>query len=204
MLAFLIIAGLIGWIFIGLRSIVWMINTIAKIHGYCGEEPEVRFTDFFKIRCREDFVFFLGLSVVAIFWFIPAIIIIVARKIYEKTKDNGVRYTGVLSRYKAPETEWVTHWNLLEDGKIGFDARVPIEAGDHLKVFTEDGLVLFDDIINPDYRAGWTELLSGYGAPRALGRSVCWTQRGWEPDDWAKLFFRADDKRLRAELIKKA
>jgi len=84
MTALFIIGGIIGWILIGLRSIAWMINTTAKIHGYRGEEPEIRFADFFKIRCGEDFIFFLGFSVVAVFW--PIILMFVVEAWREHTR----------------------------------------------------------------------------------------------------------------------
>jgi hypothetical protein len=94
-------------------------------------------------------------------------------------------------------------WMMEKDGLSGYEALEMIEEGDHLKVFADDDSILFDGIIDPDHEIGWAEypLNPGYGQPCALGYWIHWTQRGWQPDDWAKLFIRKSP--LRAEVIKK-
>ena len=63
-----------------------------------------------------------------------------------------------------------------------YDRQTVIQKGDHLKVFSKDKKVLFDDVITFD---PWL------GAPR-----------GWKRDKWIKLFSRGEGKELMAELKK--
>lgn len=96
-----------------------------------------------------------------------------------------------------------------------------ISNGMHLKVFNHDNSIAFDGVIDQDKEAGWThypyylqeiaktrkitqedlDLLktNGFGQPSALGYWIHWTQRGWNPDDWARLFLA--DPPLRVEII---
>lgn len=117
-------------------------------------------------------------------------------------------------------------WKLFQDGKTGYECLVNIDEGDHLKIFGEDNNILFDGIIEQDWNAGWYPYFHikkkmdedptynppkdyAHGQPSALGHWIHWTQRGWEPDEWAKLFFHQyligneGKKPLRAELTKK-
>lgn len=82
---------------------------------------------------------------------------------------------------------------------------------DHLKIYKSDGTVAFDGIIDQDHKAGWTEFPRnpGHGQPSALGYWIHWTQKDWNPDDWAALFFnyniqtgKRSEGYLRAELTK--
>jgi hypothetical protein len=120
-------------------------------------------------------------------------------------------YLGILAPSFETGDEG-TCWILSEDGKSGYDAEVNLDNGDHLKIFNSDGTVAFDGVIDQDHEAGWTEYPrnSGHGQPSALGIWILWTQKGWNPDDWAALFFNYDIKNqkrsegyLRAELTKK-
>ncbi|MDP3963246.1 MAG: hypothetical protein Q8Q39_01990 [bacterium] len=103
-------------------------------------------------------------------------------------------------------------WALLEDEKPGLDGLHVIEEGDRLKVYGENDEILFDDEIICDYHIGWTEYPQnpGHGQPSALGKWIHWTQKGWQADDWAKLFFypylegNEGKQALRAELITRA
>lgn len=115
------------------------------------------------------------------------------------------KYLGVLDGWFETGTEGIV-WALLEDGKTGYAALQPLRRGDHLKVFDEDGTVLFDDLINPDPIVGLTvsPLNPEWKQPSVFGIWIHWTQRGWLPEDWARLFLRElfKQKPLRAELIK--
>ena len=97
-------------------------------------------------------------------------------------------------------------WALEEDGKTGYDAICLIDEGDLLKIFDENGQVLFDCKIDPDYQIGYQSYPKNptLGQPTALGLWIHWTQKGWQPDDWAALFLREElgKKPFRAELIK--
>jgi hypothetical protein len=115
----------------------------------------------------------------------------------------------------------------LAYGTIAF-----VDSGDYLRVTASDGTMVFDDTIRPDWYRGWTPRPSqwhwigkllvrirrftpgllwhrlarkGYfiGQPTALGYWIHWTQQGWEPEAWARLFIRMKgEESYRAELIK--
>ena len=122
------------------------------------------------------------------------------------------KYTGWADGFAEMGSEGV-HW-ALDTGK-GVKAKdfglIFIEPGDHLKIFGEDGSVVFDGEIVPDYNVGWRRFPKNrkYGQQQALGSWVHWIQKDWKPNDWAALFIGHALKkpirrrRLRAELIKK-
>ncbi len=121
-----------------------------------------------------------------------------------RKEDQSQVRKGVLDPYFETGTEGIV-WSLCEDGKEGYDGLNILEKGDQLKVYGEKGNILFDGVIDPDWKAGWKEYPKnpGHGQPCALGYWIHWTQRGWEPDLWARLFIRRkDEKPLRAELTK--
>ena len=108
-------------------------------------------------------------------------------------KKRIVVYHGELEAYFETGTEGVM-WSLVEDGKTGYDALVIIEPGDRLTVYGEDGRTpLFDGIVRPDHEIGYRPHFegAGHGQPCALGLWIHWTQKGWQPDDWARLFARS-------------
>lgn len=115
------------------------------------------------------------------------------------------KFFGVLAGYFETGTEGQI-WILQEPGKEGYDGMKFIELGDHLKIFGENGEVLFDGKIIPDFTIGWTKypLDPKYGQPSALGFWIHWTQKGFTADDWARFFLREELglTPLHAELIK--
>ncbi len=142
------------------------------------------------------------------------------------------RYTGVLFDFfetGCEGTVWVLDVDTDQCGSdLMYDALAIIEEGDHLKVESSEGAILFDGIIHEDHyesfhphpyqwskigkivAALWRSLplwarkiVYKYewvsGQPVACGRWIHWTQRGWSAEDWALMFFQ---EQYRAELIK--
>jgi hypothetical protein len=108
---------------------------------------------------------------------------------------------GVLDGYFETGTEGVL-WAVVENGKAGYDALHILEDGDRLVV--RDGRKAeFEGIIKLDRKVGWAEYPKnpGHGQQQALGMWVHGIQSGFEPDDWAGLFFRK--RPLRATLTKR-
>ena len=120
------------------------------------------------------------------------------------------KIVGVLEPYFETGCEGII-WSVIEDGKRGYEGLHTIKEGDHLVIYGENSEILFEGDINCDYQIGWTEypLNLGHGQPSALGCWIHWTQRDWQPDDWAKLFFHPyleennGKAALRAELTKR-
>lgn len=102
---------------------------------------------------------------------------------------RGKRYEGHLDWWCETGSEG-TVWIFYEKGKTGWDGVHFLKAGDHLTIYAKNRKVIFSDVIKPDRKAGWAEypLNPGHGQPAALGLWIHWTQSGWKPDDWAKLF----------------
>lgn len=142
------------------------------------------------------------------------------------------RYTGRLQDFFETGCEgaiWVLEVDADQHGPdLMYDALTTIDEGDHLKVESPLGAILFDGIIHKDHyesfhpypyqwsRIGkivaalWHRLPSwarkiAYarewvnGQPVACGRWIHWTQVGWRAEDWASMFFQ---EQYRAELIK--
>ena len=107
-------------------------------------------------------------------------------------------------------TEWFAEtgsegvcWAVHENGKIGYDGLNFLDEGDYLTIWNENGSIVFRGKIQPNYRIGYQPypMNPKLGQPCALGFWIHWTQKDWQPDDWARLFIR--DVPLRAELIKR-
>ena len=114
---------------------------------------------------------------------------------------------GCLDIFLETGTEGAV-WILDPDEKGPDDDRrymQVLEKGDRLKAFNEDGTIAFEGVINPNRRLGWTEYPRnpGHGQPSALGLWIHWTQSGWQPDPWARLFIpHKGHPRLKAILTK--
>jgi hypothetical protein len=124
-----------------------------------------------------------------------------------------VSYKGMLDDYFETGCEG-TYWVLFDDTpdeagvvRSGYDRMHFIEAGDEFTVFNPDGTERFTCLIEPDTQLGWKSypLNPTYGQPLALGRWIHWTQSGWSPDDWARLFIplipKAEHNRLLLERL---
>ena len=121
------------------------------------------------------------------------------------------KYSGVLDGYFETGSEGVM-WVLdTKDKRRKYYGLIFIDAGDHIKIYGRNGSIIFEGQIFPDYKAGWEEYPKnpGHGQPQAIGFWVRWTQSGWHPDEWAKLFIKhwfdewKNVEQLKAELIKK-
>ncbi len=113
-------------------------------------------------------------------------------------------YKGVLDWYFATGTEGLV-WILQEYGKTGLDGMVFLKPGDNLKVFREDGSIIFEGEIILDITTGLqaSPYNPEYKQQAALGFWIHWIQQGWSPDDWARLFIPEEGKpHLRAELTR--
>lgn len=122
-------------------------------------------------------------------------------------EELTISYNGVLEAYNDIGTNEY-HWAMLKDDvEDPFDAIVFIGLGDVLSIYDHDGSTkLFEGKIIPDYKSGWRKRHTAdkAGVIEAMGQRVCWTQKGWTPDDWAGLFLRMEfDNPLRVELKRK-
>lgn len=110
-----------------------------------------------------------------------------------------MRYTGTLEGFFETGCEGMM-WTLIQDNMKGYEAILFLKEGDHLVVFGDNEIILFDGKIKTNREIGWAEypLNPGHGQPTALGYWIHWTQEGWQPDDWARLFFH--NPALKAEL----
>ncbi len=118
---------------------------------------------------------------------------------------------GFISQYFETSCEGIM-WYFFEDGKKWPKCIHEPDDGDHLKIFKEDGEILFDGIIKRDHKTGWQphdpKKPRKGGQQIILGYRVHWVQKDFNPDEWLKLFFyeylegNEGKKPLRAELIK--
>ena len=131
-------------------------------------------------------------------------------KYQELLKKFGDRVKkGHLEAFAETGTEGFC-WSLYEDGKTGYDGLNPIKKNDHLIIFHHDDAIAFDGIIDPDSKAGYRPypMYPQHGQPCAFGCWIHWTQRGWDVEDWARLFMRdmlqdsPDKVPLRAILVR--
>jgi hypothetical protein len=96
-------------------------------------------------------------------------------------------------------------WMLRDDCRNGHDALELLCQGDHLTITTRVGAVVWSGVIECDKRTGWTRYPRNpkLGQQTALGLWIHWVQKGFAPDDWAKLFVRPSNDRLRGRLLRK-
>jgi len=107
---------------------------------------------------------------------------------------TSIRLTGVLDDYFETGCEG-TYWSLYLDDPENvatspYQRLFILEKGDHLEIYNVDGLLITTVDIDPDYEVGYAPYPANpsLGQPLALGRWIHWTQKGWTPDDWARLF----------------
>jgi hypothetical protein len=99
---------------------------------------------------------------------------------------------GILEPHFETGTEGVI-WSVYEDRSNLFYRDYTklhtLKDGDHLTICAPDNkTVVFKDFIDLDWHAGAVHD-PGPGGQEALGMWVHGIQRGFDPDDWARLFF---------------
>ena len=111
---------------------------------------------------------------------------------------------GELIDFFETGTEGVI-WMLEDDCRHGRDALETICEGDNLTIMDQLGAILWRGTIRCDKEKGRRPypMNPEFSQQCALGCWVHWIQEGFEPDEWAKFFMRADSDRLRGFLRKK-
>lgn len=82
-----------------------------------------------------------------------------------------------------------TVWALQADNDPGYEGLFVIDDGDHLVIISPSEEILFSGYIVQDIEIGKAQRpFSAVVQPKAKGRWIHWTQKGYTPDDWAILF----------------
>ena len=103
-------------------------------------------------------------------------------------KTSLQKFNGKLFGFFETGTEGV-HWALQIADQPGYEGLVILKAGDHLKIYSDDGELVFEGQIQPNTIIGSSSRPnSTVSQPKALGRWIHWTQEGFEPDEWAMFF----------------
>lgn len=121
-----------------------------------------------------------------------------------QSSSEAIIIDGELDEYSATGTEGL-HWVIEDFDGLGLEKLHWIKAGDHLTVQDRLGRKLWSGVINCDRKAGWKRYPRNpqYGQPCALGYWIHWTQKGFSPDAWARLFVRPEHDKLRGILVRK-
>lgn len=99
-----------------------------------------------------------------------------------------VEYRGLLTGYFETGLEGVM-WALQRDGMDADEGLVLLKEGDSLEIYSPEGEIVFSGIIEPDKTTGRIRRpFSNITQQNALGYWIHWTQKGFEPDDWASYF----------------
>ena len=101
--------------------------------------------------------------------------------------------SGILTSFGNTDPQRML-WLFLEDDMEDLAKAHLLNHGDWLIVFDEDDNILFRDYIDCDFRDGDI---------KSLGLQVNWIQRGWNADDWGRLFMTGKNPPYRAELQKR-
>lgn len=107
---------------------------------------------------------------------------------------------GTLEGWSETGTEGMV-WCVEEDGKEGYNALNPLRDGDHLRILSDD-ILIWEGVIDLEYETGYRPypMNPEYGQQCACGFWVRGNQKGFEIENWAKLFLSKPP--LRAELVR--
>ena len=97
---------------------------------------------------------------------------------------------GELEAFFETGTEGV-YWAMIDPALPGYDGLWSLEAGDRLRVIDTDDTVLWDGVIQLEYKRNWEPYPRNpeYGQQAVLGYWVHGLQEGVDPDQWAGMFF---------------
>lgn len=116
----------------------------------------------------------------------------------EPVADRSVRrqYTGRLTAHAEMGSDgW---WWMIErehaseaPDRSGSDYLEPVEEGDCLEVFDDQGAILWAGEIHGDTAYGWYPDWAAvlYGQQQVCGHDVHWVQKCDDPEAWAAMFF---------------
>lgn len=99
-------------------------------------------------------------------------------------------FTGRLEPFFETGTEGIV-WSVLVDGLLGYDALLPLENGDELVIYGQDGTVAWQGVIALEYKRRQRPypMNPQYSQQEVLGRWVNGLQEGVDPEVWAQAFF---------------
>lgn len=98
-------------------------------------------------------------------------------------------FKGAIFAFFETGTEGLL-WALQQDGVCGYEGLICLGEGDLVSIHSPEGEILFEGVIKQDYQTGAIPRYEGDPCSQvtALGYWVHWSQEGWAPDSWAKLF----------------
>lgn len=98
-------------------------------------------------------------------------------------------YEGVIFPFFETGTEGLL-WALQQNGACGYEGLVCLGEGDLVTIHSPQGELLFEGLIKKDHQTGAIPRYEGDPCSQvtALGYWAHWSQEGWAPDSWAKLF----------------
>lgn len=82
-------------------------------------------------------------------------------------------------------------WAFVNVYKSFYEGVKFLTGGENVRIFNTDHSIAFEGIIEIDTKSGWQPFPDDpkNGLPVALDHWVCWTCKGFTPNDWAELFF---------------
>jgi nicotinate-nucleotide adenylyltransferase len=112
-------------------------------------------------------------------------------KLYRHLQSQYQAFPGELCTWSEQGSEGES-WVLQEPHpKFAFDGFHLLRSGDHLTVYNEDGSIIWQGVINLEYKTGWHEYPRNppHGQQAVFGRWVHGNQRGFKNiEDWAEMF----------------